>query len=97
MKREDFIFTIGFQGDTAIIDGKAQRQFGRLSTSQLAEQGLYKQALCSALFAGTSEEIESFIAFYNRMAGSAYDRASICRLFGVYGIPDGIKRYKIIN
>jgi len=46
MKREDFLFTIGYQGDTALVDGSAKRQYGGLSTRELAAKGLLKPAMC---------------------------------------------------
>ena len=34
MKREDFVFTIGYQGDTALIDGRARKDFSKLTTEE---------------------------------------------------------------
>jgi hypothetical protein len=58
MKREEFIFTIGFQGNIAIIDGKAKNKYGSYTTRQLAEAGLFKPAFCSALYSQDPEEME---------------------------------------
>jgi len=83
--REDFIFAIGFEGATAVVDGKAKRQFGKLSTMELAEKGLYRAAYASALFSGKAEEIKSFIDFFNSKARTSYtEAAQLSRLFGVY-------------
>ena len=60
MTRKEFTFTIGFQGDTAIVDKRAMRQYGRLSTMDLAEKGLYRAAFCSALFSGNKQELDEF-------------------------------------
>jgi hypothetical protein len=83
--REDFIFAIGFEGATAVVDGKAKRQFGKLSTMELAEKGLYRAAYASALFSGKPEEIKAFIEFFNSKAKTSYtETAQLSRLFGVY-------------
>jgi transcriptional regulator with AAA-type ATPase domain len=85
ISREDFVFAIGFEGSVAMVDGKAKKEFGRLSTMELAEKGLYKSAFASALYAKKPEEMKSFIAFFNAKAGTSYtDQSQLSRLFGVY-------------
>jgi hypothetical protein len=85
ISREDFIFTIGYESSTAVVDGKARKEFGRLSTLELAEKGLYRAAFSSALYSGKPEEMKAFIDFFNAKAGTAYTETSqLSRLFGVY-------------
>ena len=50
ISRADFVFTIGYEGNTAVVDGAMKKRYGSRSTAQLAELGLYKQALCSAIY-----------------------------------------------
>ncbi|MCX7774813.1 MAG: hypothetical protein N2067_01770 [Spirochaetaceae bacterium] len=84
ISREDFIFCIGFDGETAIVDGKAKKEFGRLSTMELAEKGLYRAAFASALYSGNEEEMRAFMEFFNGKAGTSYtETAQLSRLFGV--------------
>ena len=99
MTRQEFAFTIGFQGDTAIVDKRAMRQFGRLSTMELAEKGLYRAAFCSALFAGDVQEMNEFIRHFSEKTNAADPESGrlesedqLKRLFGVHTIPDEIKR-----
>lgn len=99
MTRQEFVFTIGFQGDTAIVDKRAMRQYGRLSTLELAEKGLYRAAFCSALFSQTDNEMDEFIRVFGEKTSEAGGTASgftsvdqLKRLFGVYTVPDEIKR-----
>jgi hypothetical protein len=99
MTREEFTFTIGFQGDTAIVDRRAKRQYGRLSTMELAEKGLYRAAFCSALFSGDAEEMKEFVRHFAEKTSSADPESSrlesedqLKRLFGVHTVPDEIKR-----
>ena len=83
--REDFIFAIGFEGAQAVVDGKAKREFGKLSTMELAEKGLFRAAFSSALYSRKPEEMKAFIHFFNKAAGTAYsEQAELSRLFGVY-------------
>jgi hypothetical protein len=97
MQREDFIFTIGYQGNAAIVDKRAKRQYGKLSTLELAEKGLYKSAFCAALYAsqetGDDSEIEAFVDYYRKKSGN--DDLSVDnlkRLFGVFGVPDAVDK-----
>lgn len=83
--REDFIFTIGFDGAVAVVDGKAKKEFGKLSTMQLAEKSLYRAAFSSALYSGKPDEMKAFMDFFNAKAGTHYtDAAQLSRLFSVY-------------
>ncbi|TVQ26935.1 MAG: hypothetical protein EA382_04645 [Spirochaetaceae bacterium] len=93
MKRSEFVFTIGFQGDAAVVDRRAQRQYGSLSTMELAEQGLYRAAFCSALFSGLPDEMEQFIRFFGEKTGiDGLNEDRIKRLFGIYTVPDEVKK-----
>jgi len=85
ISRDDFIFCIGYDGDTAIVDGRAKKEYGRLSTAELAEKGLYRAAFASALFSRKSDEMKAFIDLFNNKAGTQYtDPGQLSRLFGVY-------------
>lgn len=97
MRREDFMFTIGYDGDTAIVDGKARKRYGKLSTAELADAGLYKPAFCSALFSGVESEIRMVIDAYNRGENSSYASADdLKRLFGVYEVRQDIVKVKAL-
>ncbi|MFP4066759.1 MAG: hypothetical protein ACOCWU_02240 [Spirochaetota bacterium] len=93
MKREDFVFTIGYQGETAVIDARARKKYRSLSTMELAERGLYGQAFRSAIYSGSEEEMQQLLEFF-RTATSlpAESEASVKRLFGVYDVPEGIEK-----
>ncbi len=97
MRREDFVFTVGYQGDTAIVDGHARSRYGRLSTRQLAEQGLLKPALSSALYSQIAEELEEVVRLFNERSGT--DPVSIeqlKRVLGVFEVPKNINKVKVI-
>jgi hypothetical protein len=85
LSREDFIFTIGYDGAAAIVDGRAKRQYGRLSTMELAEEGLYRSAFASAFYELEKNDgpMKEFIQFFNSKAGTSYTKADeLRRLFG---------------
>lgn len=84
ISREEFIFTIGYDGGTAIVDGKAKAKYGKLGTVELAEAGLFRAAFASAVFSGSAEDLKAFAAIYNAKAGTDYStQEQFQRLFGV--------------
>jgi hypothetical protein len=93
LKRGDFIFTIGYMGNASLVDSRAKKKFGSLSTMELAEKGMYKQAFCSALYSGNSEELESVMELLKdqfNLEDANVERFK--RLFGVFGVPEQIGR-----
>jgi hypothetical protein len=97
MRREDFVFCIGYEGATAIVDGRLMRQNASRTTRQLAEKGLFKQALCSALFAGNDNELAEVLALYNKGTGSSVASVEdLKRIFGVSGVPEGVKKVTVV-
>jgi hypothetical protein len=98
MKRDDFIFTIGYQGSVAIIDGKIRKGCVNASYKDLAEKGLYKAAYCAVLESGDAAALDDFLSFFNaRVSGRPYGKEDLSRLFGVYGVPEEIKRTHVIG
>jgi hypothetical protein len=96
--RKDFVFTIGYDGATAVVDGSLKRRYGALSTDQLAEQGLYKQALCSAVFEGREEALSRVLELYNARAEQRLSHVEeLKRMFGVFEVPDGITRVLVVG
>jgi hypothetical protein len=81
ISREDFIFTIGYEGSTAIVDGRARKEFGGLSTMELAEKGLYRAAFSSALYSGKPGEMKAYIDFFNAKAAPPMGRLHSFRAF----------------
>ncbi len=93
INREDFIFTIGYDGDSAVVDSKAKKRFGKLSTHELLDAGLYKSALCSAVYAGNEEEIEAVRVRYSRITGFDIANQDYLKLIlGVQNVPENITK-----
>ena len=97
ISREDFIFTIGFSGNTGIVDARQKRQYSRMSTAELAVKKAFRAALCSAVYADSREEMESVLDAYNEDNAHPVDSVDhLQRLFGVFEVPDTIGRIKAL-
>jgi len=83
LSREDFIFTIGYDGPVAVVDNQAKKKYGKLSTVELAEKGLFRAAYSSAVFSG-GLQLEFVAEAYNRLTKhSPVELNALERLFGV--------------
>jgi hypothetical protein len=96
LSREDFVFTIGYDGPSAVVDGQAKKRFGGLSTKELAEQGLFRAAYSSALYAKSPEDIQIVVELYNKaMEGTEQAPVSadspLDRLVGVFPPDSGVQ------
>ncbi len=97
MRREDFVFCIGYEGGTAIVDGRQRARHGRLSTRELAEAGLFKQAVCSAFWSKKPEELEEVLHIYNSHTQNRVSTtAELSRIYGISGIPDGVLKITVV-
>ena len=100
ISRQDFVFTIGYEGNTAVVDGALKRRYGSLTTEQLAEKKLYKQAVSSAVYEELSAggaALQRVLELYNRDARKKIGSVEeLKRTFGVHEIPPGIGRVTVI-
>lgn len=97
MVREDFVFTIGYQGDTAVVDKTSKKRFGSMSALELLDQGLYKPAFCRALYSNKPDEMEQFIAAFQEKTGRRDVSAeSLKRLYGVFENPGNIRKTLLV-
>jgi hypothetical protein len=88
LSREDFVFTIGYDGPVAVVDNQAKKKYGKLSTGELAEKGLFRAAYSSALYSKDPAELKLVAEAYGRTGGPEAgqpvpDLSSLDRLFGV--------------
>jgi hypothetical protein len=91
LSRDEFVFTIGYDGPAAVVDSQAKKRYGALSTRELAEKGLFRAAYSSAIYAKDPAELDLVVDIYNKTAGTAYTPSSpLDRLFGVF--PVDVKR-----
>lgn len=97
MKREDFIFTVGFQGNTAIVDKKAQRSFRGSSIDELLAEELFGAAFRAAIFDSDDSAIERIRLKYNESFNADYESAmQLKRLFGVDVVPEDVSRIRAL-
>ena len=91
LSREDFVFTIGYDGPVAVVDNQAKKKYGKLKTGELAEKGLFRAAYSSAVFSRDSKELDLVLEAYNRLGkNSPVELNTLERLFGVS--PVDVKR-----
>ena len=86
MTRNAFVFCVGFDGGTAIVDRKLESRYGRLGTRDLFAQGLYKPAVASAIYAKSDEDLEWLRQEYSRVV--AKDLPSIDALKRTVGVSE---------
>lgn len=93
MTREDFIFTTGYDGDSAVVDSSARKKYGILSTAELLDKGFFKPALCSAIYSGSESELLTVLEKYNELSGIKVESAEQLKLvLGVQRFPDEITK-----
>ena len=93
MTRNAFVFCIGYNGGTAIVDRKLESQFGRLATRELFTEGLYKPAVASAIFDKNETDLEWMRQEYSRVTGrDLRDSDALKRTVGVGEVYDTILR-----
>jgi len=85
VSREEFIFTIGYDGPVAVVDSQAKKRYSSLSSRELAEKGLFRAAYSSAIWSKDPKELEKVIEIYNKVSNSSFTvNSSLDRLFGVF-------------
>jgi len=86
LSRADFVFTIGYDGPAAVVDGQAKKRYSSLSTRELAEKGLFRAAYSSAVWSKDPKELEILMEIYQKTTGETIKEASLQRLFGVFPV-----------
>ena len=94
LSRDDFVFTIGYDGPVAIVDGQARRRYRSLSTKELIDKGLFKAAYSSAVYSKNQDDINLVADAYTRLTGTQIEVSAMNRLFGVY--PTDTKRILVL-
>ena len=67
LSREDFVFTIGYDGPAAVVDKRAKRKYGKFDTRELAEKGLFRAAYSSAVFSKDPAELKFVADAFNHL------------------------------
>lgn len=84
MKREDYVFTVGFDGDKAIVDKRARSRYGALDARALADKGLYKEAYRRALYDEDVAAAAYVLEKFNEVSPVTYARPDdLVKVFGI--------------
>ena len=86
MQRDDFIFTIGYEGSTAIVDKALRTKYGRFTSIQLYEKGLLKPAVASAIYEKNSGNDSDLVQLLERLRadlGEEMDEQKLRRIYGI--------------
>lgn len=92
MKREEFVFTVGYEGNVAIVDGASARKLGNLSSRELAERGQYRHAFRAAIFDGSKSIEDLRVYFRDHTSIGDKTAAELKRLFGVFEVRDDVTK-----
>jgi hypothetical protein len=91
IKKKDFIWTIGYQGNTAIVNRRQQSALRDMTPEGLLGQGMLRAAFCSALWQqemeGRADALEAFRAEFARITGLQVGIEEMKRMLGVYQVP----------
>ena len=84
MKREDFMFTVGFDGAVAVVDGESRRRYARSAVGDLLAAGLFRPAACAAVWDADEAAVREVVEAVNRASnGSLRSSEDLVRLFGI--------------
>ncbi len=97
MKREDFVFAIGFDGNKAIVDKRSRSRFAKLDTRSLADEGLFRAAYRSAVYDSDRSAAEYVLEKFNAVSPVKYGTsADLDKVFGVQPPSDDITGIRAI-
>lgn len=83
MEIKDFINTIGYDGNSAIVDKARLSKNSNKNLDQLLESGAFRAAAAYAAYTESEEDLQKVADEYNKISHSNYKKEQIKRLFGV--------------
>jgi hypothetical protein len=97
MKREQYCFTIGYNGGDAIVDKQAMFKYGKKTSRDLADLGLYKSALSAALFDEDREGQLYVLQKFNENSGAGLaDTGNLVKVLGIIPSWNDISRVRYV-
>ncbi len=91
LRREDFIWCVGYQGNAAVVDSRAKKAYGKLSSRQLLEKGLFRSACSAAMYDQSEPDMQLVISAYNELTGAGITGTDeMKRLLGISAVPEEI-------
>jgi hypothetical protein len=95
MQRDNFIFTIGYKDDQAIVDKRNRAKYRKLGTMELFEEGLIKPAVASAIYQreqGDNSDLEALLERMRTELGEDLDEERLRRIYGITRDPSEIDK-----
>lgn len=84
MKREDYVFAIGFDGANAIVDKRSRSRYGKMDARALADAGLFRSAYRRTVFDGDKDGAAYVLEKYNSVSPVKYlNSEDLSKVFGV--------------
>ncbi len=84
MKKEDYVFTIGFDGEKPVVDRQARSRYGRPDARSLADKGLFQAAYRSAVFDKNEADAKYILEKLNTISTVQYKTTEeLSKLFGI--------------
>ncbi len=97
MKKDEYVFAIGFDGNYAIVDRQARSKYRQLSIQELTEKGLFQVAYRSTIFDQDRKGSEFVLEKFNSISPIKYDGVEdLDRVFGVQPPSDSIIGARVI-
>jgi hypothetical protein len=97
MKRNDFVFAIGFDGNKAIVDKRSRSKYSKMDTRTQADEGLFRAAYRSAVFDSDQSGADYVLGKYNSVSPIKYGESTdLDKVFGVQAPSDDITGIRAI-
>lgn len=97
MKRNDFVFAIGFDGNKAIVDKRSRSRYSKMDTQTLADEGLFRAAYRSAVYDSDKAAADYVLDKFNSVSPVKYEEsADLDKVFGVQPPSDDITGIRAI-
>lgn len=98
MKKIEFISTIGYQGNAALVSQKLMKTYKGLSLEQLVEQGYFRAAVATVIFDTLSDKEQYLVDTYNSQSQvPVRDFAHLQRVYGVPQPSESIDKIELIK
>ncbi len=81
-----FISSIGYDGNSAIIDKVRFAKNKNKDLKTLLQEGAFRSAAAYAVYTGSQEDLQNVADCYNSFSASHYKKEQIPRLFGVSNV-----------
>ncbi len=97
ISKEDFVFTVGYRGNTAIVSGMLKRKYSKVGIEELVKNGLFKPAICYALYDNDNDALEKILSMYNELTDYKLESVEdLKRTFGVTKLPEEVNKTVVL-